>query len=131
MSSDTGNLLEGTVLGALLAGNGNASGFSIDYERVPQAIADLEHAAKFFESRAKVAERLSHIPAPGADGVSINAVSQIGSWASNSGENNLAATLRNGARQLEGLAQKLREDLKIYLGVEELNIPRPTPGLPL
>lgn len=130
-ASDTGNVLAGTALGGLLGGSGAAQGFSIDYERVPQAIADLEHAAKFFESRALVAERLANIPAPGADGVSINAVAQIGKWASDTGENNLAATLRAGAFQLAGLAQKLREDLSTYLEVDELSIPQASPGLPL
>ena len=47
-ASDTGNLLTGT-----------ATGFSIDYERAPQAIADLEEAAKFFRNRANVAEGLA------------------------------------------------------------------------
>jgi hypothetical protein len=131
-ASDTGNVLNSTPLGALLSGNGATAGFSINYERLPQAIADLEHAAEFFHDRAKVAEGLANIPAPGADGVSINAVAQIGKWASDSGENNLAATLHAGARQLADLAHKLREDLKTYLQVEELNIPRePTAGLPI
>ena len=67
-ASDTGNVLDGTSL----------AGFSIDYERVPQAIADLEHAAEFFRNRAEVARRLAKIPAPGVDGVSLNAVAQIG-----------------------------------------------------
>ncbi|MDQ4009266.1 MAG: hypothetical protein M3228_00850 [Actinomycetota bacterium] len=125
---DTGNLLNGTPLGALVSSN---AGFSIDHERVPQAIADLEHAAEFFKDRAKVAEGLANILAPGTDGVSLNAVGQIGKWASDSGENNLATTLTAGAKQLEGLAQKLREDLLTYLQVEELNIPQPSPGLPL
>ncbi|MGH3769462.1 MAG: hypothetical protein ACRDTX_30670 [Pseudonocardiaceae bacterium] len=129
-SSDTGNVLSSAPLNALLSGNGAAAGFVIDYERVPQAIADLEHAAKFFESRALVAERLANIPAPGLDGVSLNAVAQIGKWASDSGDNNLAATLRVGATQLNDLAQKLREDLQTYLQVEELNIPKgPSQGL--
>ena len=48
-ASDTGNVLEGTTLGALL--NGAAVGFSINYERVPQSIADLEHAAKYLEDQ--------------------------------------------------------------------------------
>ncbi len=125
---DTGNLLNGTPLGALVSSN---AGFSIDHERVLQAIADLEHAAMFFKDRAKVAEGLANILAPGTDGVSLNAVGQIGKWASDSGENNLAATLAAGAKQLEDLAQKLREDLMTYLQVEELNIPQPSPGLPL
>ena len=129
-ASDTSNVLNSAPLNALISGNGVAAGFSINYEKVPQAIADLEHAAKFFRSRAKVAEGLARIPAPGIDGVSLNAVAQIGKWASDAGENNLAATLVSGARQLEDLAHKLREDLRTYMQVEELNIPTlPSPGL--
>src|SRR5262249_4931597 len=112
---DTGNVLASTPLDALLSGNGAAAGFSINYEEVPQAIVDLEHAADFFKDRANRAELLADIPAPGLDGVSINAVAQIGKWASDSGENNLAATLHAGAKQLQDLAHKLREDLKTYL----------------
>jgi hypothetical protein len=130
-ASDIGNLLAGTALGGLLGGSGAAQGFSIDYERVPQAIADLEHAAEFFRNRAETALRLANIPPPGVDGVSVNAVAQIGKWASDSGANNLYATLIAGAKQLEDLAQKLREDLMVYLKAEELNIPMASPGLPL
>jgi hypothetical protein len=130
--NDTGNLLSGTPLGELLSGNGAAAGFSIDYERLPQAITDLRHAADFFEGRARVAEGLARIPPPGIDGVSVNAVQQIGAWASDSGQNNLAAALKAGALQLTTLADKLAEDLKTYLQVEELNLPKhPTEGLPL
>jgi hypothetical protein len=129
-ASDTNNVLNSTPLDALLTGNDGTTGFSINYEKVPQAIADLEHAAEFFRNRALVAERLANIPAPGLDGVSLNAVAQIGKWASDSGENNLAATLRAGATQLHDLAHKLREDLQTYLQVEELNVPTdPSPGL--
>ncbi|MDQ4103392.1 MAG: hypothetical protein M3186_06675 [Actinomycetota bacterium] len=128
--SDTGNVLDGTALGALL-GNGAAAGFAIDYERVPQAIADLEHAAKFFRAQAKEVLRLASIPPPGIDGVSMNAVAQLGKWASDTGENNLEATLKAGAKRLEDLAHMLREDLKTYLQVEDLNIPNASPGLPL
>jgi hypothetical protein len=131
-AGDTGNVLEGTALGALLSGNGAAAGFSINYERVPQSIADLEHAADYLDSQAEVARRLARIPAPGLDGVSLNAVAQIGKWASDSGANNLEANLAAGAKQLRDLARKLREDLKTYLQVEELSIPTiPRPGLPL
>lgn len=130
--TDTGNVLSGMPLGALLSGSGAAAGFSIDYERLPQAITDLRHAAEFFRSRALVAERLANIPAPGVDGVSLNAVEQIGKWASDSGQNNLAATLHAGAKQLEDFAQKLGDDLKTYLQVDELNTPKdPSPGLTL
>jgi len=130
-TSDTGNVLDGSALGALLGGNGATAGFSINYERVPQTIADLEEAARFVRGRAKKAQGLTRIPAPGADGVSLNAVAQIGKWASDTGTNNLEATLVAGATQLENLAQKLREDLKTYLQVEELNIPQASPGLTL
>jgi hypothetical protein len=61
-ASDNGNLLAGTALGGLLGGSGAAEGFSIDYERVPQAIADLEEAAKFFKDRAREAQRLATSP---------------------------------------------------------------------
>ena len=128
---DTGNVLAGTALGGLLGGSGAAQGFSIDYERVPQAIADFEHAAEFFRDRAKTALRLADIRPPGTDGVSVNAAVQIGRWASDNGVNNLYATLLVGAKQLEVLAQKLREDLRAYLQVDELNIPQASPGLPL
>ena len=127
---DTSNVLNSTPLDALLTGNGWTTGSSIHYEKVPQAIADLEHAAEFFRNRALIAERLANIPAPGLDGVSLNAVAEIGKWASDSGENNLAATLRAGATQLHDLAHKLREDLQTYLQVEEVNVPTdPSPGL--
>ncbi|MGI8577860.1 MAG: hypothetical protein ACR2KG_08050, partial [Nocardioidaceae bacterium] len=122
-ASDTGNLLAGTPLGALLTGNGAAAGFSINYEALPQAIADLEAAAAFVDVRAKTALRLAYIRPPGTDGVSINAARQIGNWAADEGINNLHATLTAGAKQLKDLAQKLREDLKTYLQVEDLNIP--------
>ncbi|HEY6422727.1 MAG TPA: hypothetical protein VIY28_05635 [Pseudonocardiaceae bacterium] len=79
----------------------------------------------------KVARGLANIPAPGIDGVSLNAVAEIGRWASDTGTNNLEATLNAGAKQLKDLAHKLREDLKTYLQVEELNIPQANPGLPL
>ncbi|MGH3719998.1 MAG: hypothetical protein ACRDRI_14390 [Pseudonocardiaceae bacterium] len=130
-TSDTGNVLDGTALGALLGGNGAAAGFSIDYERVPQTIADLEAAAEFFTKRAGVARDLAETPAPGTDGISLNAATQIGKWASDVGTNNLEATLVAGAKQLEDLAKKLREDLRTYLHVEDLNIPKDArPGLP-
>ena len=105
-AGDTGNVLQGTALGALLSGNGAAAGFSINYERVPQSIADLEHAADYLEAQSKVAQGLANIPAPGEDGVSLNAVAQIGRWASDSGANNLEANLAAGAKQLRDLAHK-------------------------
>jgi hypothetical protein len=100
-ASDTGDVLDGTALGALLGGNGATAGFSIDYERLPQAIADLEHAAEFFEDRAKTAYRLGNLNPPGTDGVSMNAAQQIGRWASDSGTNNLHATLTMGSGRLD------------------------------
>jgi ABC-type transporter Mla subunit MlaD len=130
-ASDTGNVLDGTSLGALLGSNGAAAGFSINYEALPQAIADLEAAADFFDDRANTALRLANILPPGIDGVSVNATAQLGKWAADDGVNNLHATLIAGAKQTRDLAQKLRDELKTYLQVEELNIPKASPGLPL
>jgi hypothetical protein len=131
---DTGNVLDGTALGALFAGTGAAAGFSIDYECVPQAIVDLQEAARFIRKQAETARSLADINTspPGTDGISQNAVTQIGKWAAEEdGINNLHATLVAGAKQLEDLAQKLGADLKTYLQVEELNLPKTaSPGLP-
>ena len=66
-AGDTGNVLDGTALGALLSGNGAAAGFSIDYERVPQSIADLEHAAEFLEGSRRTRSS-GGIPRPGSMG---------------------------------------------------------------
>ncbi len=59
-TSDTGNVLAGTALGPLLSGSGAAAGFSIDYERVPQAIADLEHAAELSSGTAQARRSAGH-----------------------------------------------------------------------
>ncbi len=45
-AGDTGNVLDGAALGALFGGNGAAAGFALNYEGLPQGIADLEHAAE-------------------------------------------------------------------------------------
>ena len=104
-AADTGTVLNGTALGALLGGNGAAPGFSINYERVPKSIADLEHAADYLLIQAQVARGLASIPTPGLDEVSLNAVAQIGKRASDSGANNLEANLAAGAKQHQALAQ--------------------------
>jgi hypothetical protein len=49
-SSDTGNVLRGTPLDDLLIDNGATAGFSIDYERVPQAITDLNMPRTFWKA---------------------------------------------------------------------------------
>lgn len=124
LASDTGNILAGLGVGSV------GQSFTIDLEHAPQAIADLEAAALFLKGRAKMAQRMANIRPPGVDGVSLNAVDQIGKWASDSGVNNLAATLRIGAEQLSALAGKLRADLQAYLQVDELPFREPSDGLP-
>lgn len=125
-SSDTGSILANAL------GTGSASqGFMIDIGHAPQSIADLKAAADFLKRRADVARDLAWVPAPGADGVSLNAVEQIGKWASDSGVNNLEATLILGAKRLQDLAEKLEEDLKSYHQVDELPFREASPGLPL
>ncbi|MGH3916129.1 MAG: hypothetical protein ACRDTC_22385 [Pseudonocardiaceae bacterium] len=126
-AADTGNILSYAGLGAL---GSTSAHFTIDIERAPEAIADLKAAAEFLRSRAELARGLATVLAPGADGVSLHAAEQIGKWALDSGENNLYATLRAGAQQLEDLAAKLGEDLKSYLRVDELKLPQPSRGLP-
>jgi hypothetical protein len=117
------------LLAPLLAGGVASGQFSIDLDQAPQAIADLEAAADFLKERAQLAHRLATFPAPGADGVSINAADEVSRWASGAGENNLSATLIVGAEQLEEFATKLRGDLQTYLQVDELVIPLPSSGL--
>ncbi|MGH3933343.1 MAG: hypothetical protein ACRDTF_25580 [Pseudonocardiaceae bacterium] len=79
VASDTDNILAG--LGMASAGQS----FTIDVEHAPQAIADLEAAANFLKGRAELAQWMANVPPPGVDGVSLNAVEQIGKWASDSG----------------------------------------------
>lgn len=124
-AEDAGNIL--ARLGGL---PGPAQSFTIDIELAPQAIADLEAAAAFLAQRAKSVLELTRIPAPGVDEISLHAVEQIGKWAADNSENNLAATLRAGAEQLGVLAAKLRADLQTYLQVDELTLPSASEGLP-
>lgn len=125
-SSDTGKILANA-----LGRGASGQSFAIDIDRAPQAIADLRAAADFLKRRADVARNLAWVPAPGADGVSLHAVEQIGKWASDSGVNNLEATLLAGAKQLQDLAEKLEEDLKSYIQVDELPFREASQGLPL
>ncbi|MGH3914612.1 MAG: hypothetical protein ACRDTC_14580 [Pseudonocardiaceae bacterium] len=123
LASDTGNILAGLGMGSA------GQSFTIDVDQAPRAITDLEAAANFLEGRAARAHQLTNIPPPGIDGVSLHAVEQIGKWASDSGVNNLEATLRAGVGQLRTLARKLREDLQVYLQVDKLALPDPSDGL--
>lgn len=151
-----GELLGGTALGALpgsqppedglvarpldpgespllapLLGTAAASGgyFSIDLERAPQAIADLNAAAQYLRDRAQTAVLLTNIPPPGIDGISLHAVDEIGRWGAGDDVNNLAATLRAGAQQLSSFAARLEHDVSVYLNTDELELPPANPGL--
>ncbi|MGQ0778998.1 MAG: hypothetical protein ACT4NY_32065, partial [Pseudonocardiales bacterium] len=124
VSRDTGSILAQTL------GASSGQSFMIDIERAPQSIADLEAAAEFLKRQAKVAQGLANVSPPGVDGVSLNAAKEIGKWASDSGVNNLEATLIAGAEQLRTLAMKLREELQAYLQVDELPFQKPSDGLP-
>jgi len=121
-SRDTGSILAQTL------GADAGQSFMIDVEHAPQSIVDLEAAANYLEQRANVARGLANISPPGVDGVSLNAVKEIGKWAADSGTNNLAATLLAGAQQLRTLAAKLREDLQAYLQVDQLDLPSEASG---
>ena len=58
-----------------------AQHFQLDLDQAPQAIAAFRQVAQGMRDLMDQAERLGNVPAPGPDGVSINAVKEIGQWA--------------------------------------------------
>lgn len=120
---------ESPLLAPLLGSDSSAGYFSIDLDRAPQAIADLNAAAEYLLDRAYEAGRLTLLPAPGADGVSLYAADTVARWATSQGADNLEAVLRAGAEQLRSFAAKLATDVQTHLGVDELKLPMANPGL--
>lgn len=117
------------LLAPLLAGGVASGQFSIDLDHAPQAVADLKAAAEYLKMRSVAARELATVPAPGADGISIHAADVIGRWAADSDANNLVSTLSAGADQLSLFAEKLENDIRNYLQVDELHLPPESPGL--
>ncbi|MGH3906911.1 MAG: hypothetical protein ACRDTE_22425 [Pseudonocardiaceae bacterium] len=98
------------------------SGYRIDVERAPQAIADLHRAAEHLRSEAEKAIALGRITPPGLDVVSANAV-RIFAEAAVGEQGSLRQALLGAANRFDSDASKLEADLRNYLGVEELSIP--------
>ena len=71
----------------------------------------------------RAAQVLEDVQEPGKDDVSLAAVRAIAEKATNK-EGSLRKALLDGAEELEKAARQLEADLKNYLQVEELNIPK-------
>ena len=108
--------------GATLGANAGGS-FYVSPDDAPQAIADLREAARQMRVLRASAERLAQVRAPGLDEVSAEAVRLIGEKATGS-SGSLRMAMWQGAEELEKAADQLEADLKNYLQVEELNIPK-------
>jgi len=108
--------------GATLGANAGGS-FYVSPDDAPQAIADLREAAAQMRDLAGRAVRLAKVRAPGLDEVSAEAVRLIGEKATGD-SGSLRTALQKGAEELEKAADQLEADLKNYLQVEELNIPK-------
>ena len=108
--------------GATLGANAGGS-FYVSPDDAPQAIADLREAAAQMRDLVERAARLADVRAPGLDEVSAEAVRLIGEKATGD-SGSLRTALQQGAEELEKAADQLEADLKNYLQVEELNIPK-------
>ncbi|MDR7302674.1 hypothetical protein [Haloactinomyces albus] len=64
---------------ALSSGGATSVGYTIERERIPEAIADLRRALMALEQAADEALRHQHIVAPGGDPYSARAVTTMGS----------------------------------------------------
>ncbi len=65
--------------------------------------------------------RLSNVPAPGLDAVSINAAKEIGQWAASQEPGSLRWALESGAVQLEKAAKALEQSLATHCNTDEVN----------
>jgi hypothetical protein len=98
------------------------SGYRVDVERAPQAIADLRRAAEHLRLEADKAIALGRITPPGLDVVSANAV-RIFAEAAVGEQGSLRQALFGAADRFSSDADKLEADLKTYLRVDELSLP--------
>ena len=98
------------------------SGYRVDVECAPQAIADLRRAAKRLRLEAEKAMALGRITPPGLDVVSANAVRIFAETAVGE-QGSLRQALLGAADRFDSDANKLEADLKAYLSVDELSLP--------
>ncbi|MDQ2883719.1 MAG: hypothetical protein M3Y48_21815 [Actinomycetota bacterium] len=95
--------------------------FRLDLDQAPQAIAAFRQAAGELRDLQFEVLRLSNVPAPGLDAVSINAAKEIGQWAASEEPGSLRAALESGAIQLEKAADALEQSLAAHRNNDEVN----------
>jgi hypothetical protein len=98
-----------------------AQHFQLDLDQAPQAIAAFRQVAQGMRDLMDQAERLGNVPAPGLDGVSVNAVKEIGQWAASEESGSLRWALASGALQLERAAKALERSLATHRNTDEAN----------
>lgn len=101
---------------------GSGERFRIEPDQVPQVIADLRSALVKLQQIRMQAEAIARTPSPGLDEVSTNAVRQIGHMAMGP-EGSLKAALDAYEVEITKTITGLENDLKTYLGIEEINVP--------
>jgi hypothetical protein len=98
-----------------------AQHFQLDLDQAPQAIAAFRQVAQGMRDLMYEAERLSNVPAPALDAVSINAAKEIGQWAVSEEPGALRWALESGAVQLEKTADALEQSLATHRDTDEVN----------
>jgi hypothetical protein len=99
----------------------SAQHFQLDLDQAPQAIAAFRQVAQGMRDLMVDAVRLSNVPAPGLDAVSINAAKEIGQWAASVEAGSLRWALESGALQLEKAADSLEQSLATHRKSDEVN----------
>ncbi|PZS24476.1 MAG: hypothetical protein DLM60_00175 [Pseudonocardiales bacterium] len=95
--------------------------FRLDMDQAPQTIAAFRQVAQGMRDLMYDALRLSNVPAPGLDAVSINAAKEIGQWAASQEPGSLRWALESGAVQLEKAAKALEQSLATHCNTDEVN----------
>ncbi|MGH3833007.1 MAG: hypothetical protein ACRDRS_21640 [Pseudonocardiaceae bacterium] len=98
-----------------------AQRFQLEPDQAPPAIANFRQAAQRMRDLMVEAVRLTNVPAPGLDAVSLNAALEIGRWAGNDEPGSLRWALDSGAIQLEQSAEALEQSLASYQSTDEAN----------
>lgn len=91
--------------------------YTVDLERAPAAIRELEEALEKLALIRDEAVRLGQVTPPGADSVSRDAASLLGAAAIR-GPGSLLAALQAGVEQLQTLISRVQDDLERYGRVE-------------
>jgi hypothetical protein len=98
-----------------------AQHLQLDVDQAPQTIAAFRQVAQGMRDLMYDAQRLSNVPAPGLDAVSINAAKEIGQWAASEEPGSLRWALESGAAQLEKAAKALERSLASHRNTDEVN----------